>query len=251
MGLMKDRIDPGGETGGLPIDGEPDDAPEMICGLNAVLGALKKRAGNCRSIWIAEGRHSNPTLAEIRSLAKGAGLMIKVCPRSTLDRLCGRDKHQGVAALFDARSYASFEDLLARVPEKGPCLIVALDRVEDPGNLGALMRSAVCFGAAGVLVPRERSAPLTPAALKAAAGAADVLPLARTVNLRRALGMLKDRGFWVLGAEGEGGDSLFNFSFPERSVLVLGSEGKGLGPMIKKAATSFWPSLRRAAWFHP
>jgi len=211
------------------------EGPETVSGLNAVLSALKKRPGRCRALLLAEGRHSNPALNEIRALAKAAGLSVKVSPRQALDRLCGRDKHQGVAAVFDARGYLSFEDFLETIPAQGPSLLLALDRVEDPGNLGALMRSALCFGAGGVLVPRERSAPLTPAAIKAAAGAADILPLARAVNLRRALDILRERGFWILGAEGEGGTSLFGFSFPERSVLVLGSEGQGLGPLIKKS----------------
>jgi len=209
-------------------------APGTVSGLNPVLAALKNRAGACRAVFMAENRRRDGAAGEILALARGAGLAVRFLPRPALDRLCGRSAHQGVAAVFDSVGYLAWEDFRATLPPEGPALLLALDRVEDPGNLGALMRSALAFGALGVLTPRDRSAPLTPAALKAAAGAAEVLPLARAVNLRRALEDLKKAGFWLVGADSRGPENLFTFVFPGRAVIVLGSEGRGLSPLVRK-----------------
>ncbi len=221
-----------------PPDGPaaaPEDGTRVVGGLNAVLAALKSRPRACRALMVAEGRRQSPVVAEIFDLARSAGLAVRISPRQALDRLYGREHHQGVLALFEALDYADPDDFLEALPAEGPALILALDRVEDPGNLGALMRSARAFGALGVFVPRERTAPLTPAAVRASAGAAESLPLVRVVNLRRSLETLQKMGFWLVGAEGGAGRSLYGFEFPERTVLVLGSEGRGLGPLIQKS----------------
>ena len=206
----------------------------IVGGLNAVLAALKARPKNCRSLMVAEGRRHGPAVDEIFFLAREAGLSIKKTPRQALDRLYGGESHQGLLALFDAVDYTSFDDLLSALAAASPCLVLALDQVEDPGNLGALMRSAGAFGAAGVIVPRERTAPLTSAAVKASAGASESLPLVRVVNLRRALESLRDYGFWMVGAEGGESQSVFDFNFPDKTVLIMGSEGRGLSPTVKK-----------------
>lgn len=199
-----------------------------VGGLNSVLAALKSRPRRCRGLMIGEGRRFNPALEEIAALARANGLAIKRVPRQALDRLYGGEGHQGVVALFDEADYTAWDDFILSLAGRSPALVLALDQVEDPGNLGALMRSACAFGAAGVVVPRERTAPLTQAAVKASAGATENLPLVRVVNLRRALETLKDYGFWLVGAEeGEDG-SLFDFDFPQKTALLLGSEGRGL-----------------------
>ncbi|UQZ90795.1 23S rRNA (guanosine(2251)-2'-O)-methyltransferase RlmB [Deltaproteobacteria bacterium Smac51] len=207
---------------------------EVVGGLNAVLAALNHRPRSCRTVMVAEGRHRNAALDEIFNLIRRHGLGYRTVPRQALDRTYGRPGHQGVVALFDRRDYLSFEDFLDTLPPEGPVMLLALDQVEDPGNLGALMRSALAFGAAGVIVPRERSAALTPTAVNAAAGAAEVLPLIRVVNLRRSLEVLQKCGFWLAAAEEDGETDLFSFEFPERLVMVLGSEGRGVSPNIKK-----------------
>ncbi len=209
-------------------------ADHLVGGLNAVLAALRHRPRSGRALLVAEGRRPSPVLNEIFGLARSHGLAVKIVPRPALDRLYGREGHQGVLAQFDPLEYTVFEDFRQMLPAEGPALVLALDRVEDPGNLGALMRSALAFGAAGVIIPRERSAALTPAALNAAAGAAEALPLVRVVNLRRGLDDLREMGFWLVGAEGEGERNLFDFDFPERTVVVLGSEGQGLAPLTQK-----------------
>ena len=229
------------QRGRRPLENEGGERPgpeadnsRVVGGQNAVLAALREHPRRCRSLLVAEGRHSTPALEEIFGLARTHGLSVKMSPRQALDRLYGREGQKGVAAVFDPGEYTDFEDFVAELPSDGPALILALDRVEDPGNLGALMRSALVFGAVGVLIPRERSAALTPAALSAAAGAAEILPLVRVVNLRRSLEALQNKGFWLVGAEGEGEASLFDFDFPERTVIVLGSEGRGLAPLTAK-----------------
>lgn len=206
----------------------------VVGGLNAVLAALKARSKSCRSLMTAEGRRHGPTVDEIFFLAREAGLSVKKVPRQALDRLYGAENHQGLVAVFDAVDYTSFDDFLPVAAGASPSLALALDQVEDPGNLGALMRSASAFGAIGVIVPRERTAPLTSAAVKASAGAAESLPLIRVVNLRRALETLRDYGFWIVGAEGGEGENVFDFAFPDKTALVMGSEGRGLSPTVKK-----------------
>lgn len=211
----------------------PAEVSEAVGGPNAVLAALKARGRSCRSLLAAEGRRGSKVVDEIFALARALSLPIKISPRLALDRAYGSGGHQGIVAVFDKVNYGT-EDSLLNLPPEGPVLLLALDKVEDPGNLGALIRSACAFGASAVLAAKDRTAPLTPAALRAAAGAAETVPLVRVVNLRRSLESLKDQGFWLVGADGDGSSDLAGFDFPERTVLVMGSEGKGLSAVIKK-----------------
>ena len=204
-----------------------------VGGPNAVFSALKNRPHSCRSLMVADGRRGRGPIAEILSLARAASVPVKIVPRTALDRVYGGEGHQGVVAVFDPLAYAT-EDFLAELPADGSVLVLALDKVEDPGNLGALIRSAAAFGARAVVAPRDHMAPLTPGALRAAAGAAEIVPLVRVTNLRRALEKLQKQGFWIVGADGDGSQTLAEFDFPQRTVLVLGSEGRGLSDIIKK-----------------
>ncbi|MGL4209478.1 MAG: 23S rRNA (guanosine(2251)-2'-O)-methyltransferase RlmB [Candidatus Adiutrix sp.] len=227
------------------FDDEPQSAVEQmdmadkIGGLNPTLAALKARPKSCRSVLVAEGRHPNKVLNEIISLAKTHHLQIKFSPRKALDRAYGQPHHQGVVAIFEAQEPLTFDEFLKTIPTDSPALILALDKVEDPGNLGALMRSALAFGACGLIAPRDRSASLTPGAAKAAAGAAEFLPLVRVVNLARTLEELKAQNFWVVGAAGEKNPPLSEEMLPQRMVLVLGSEGRGLGQITQKVCDMF------------
>lgn len=204
-----------------------------VGGPNAVLSALKNRPRSCRSLMVAEGRRGGGPIAEIFALARSESIPVKIVPRTALDRVCGGESHQGVVAVFDPLAYVP-EGFLDELPAEGPVLVLALDKVEDPGNLGALIRSAAAFGVAAVAASRDHMAPMTPGALRAAAGAAEAVPLVRVTNLRRALEKMQKQGFWVVGADGDGDQTLAGFNFPERAVLVLGSEGRGLGDIIKK-----------------
>ncbi len=204
----------------------------LLGGLNAVLAALKNRAKSCRSVMIAEGRHANPALNEIYALIRANNIPLKNAPRSAFDRLYS-GRHQGVLAYFDPLEYAD-EDFLLNLPAKDNMLLLALDQLEDPANLGALMRSAYIFGAEGIIAPRQRMVALSAAAFNAAAGAAEKVPLIRVTNLCRTLKSLKEQGFWIVGAEQNSSENLFDFEFPTKTVLVLGSEGKGISPIIIK-----------------
>jgi 23S rRNA (guanosine2251-2'-O)-methyltransferase len=176
-------------------------------------------------------------LAEIVDLAQELGLPIQKVDRQELDRL-SLTLHQGVIAQFKPRPVLAWGDFLASLdlknaPQKN-CLLLALDHLEDPHNLGALWRSSAAFGVKGLICPKDRAALPTQVVYKTAAGGAEVTPLFEVTNLVRALEDLKEKGFWLVGAEGEEGQSLWDFAFPERTVLILGSEGQGLSRLVRE-----------------
>ena len=203
---------------------------DIVEGRNAVEEAL--RAGRApERILMAEGAKPHPELESIAALAQAAGIKVERVARYELDRLSERGAHQGVIAYVEPYRYASLDDILARAGD-GASLIVVLDHVMDPGNLGAAVRSAAAAGADGLIVADRRSAPMSAVALKAAAGGADRIPVARVTNLSRALEKLKDAGYWVAGAAGEIGESMWRAPLEGRLVLVLGSEGSGLSRLV-------------------
>ena len=145
--------------------------------------------------------------------------------RSVLDDLSRQSNHQGVVYSVKKAPDVSIEQLLKR----NPSLLLILDEIVDPQNLGSLLRVAEVTGARGVIITERRSAPLSPAARRASAGASEILPLVRVTNLRRTLDILKEKGFWTVGTSlQEGSREIYDFSFPEKTALVLGSEGSGL-----------------------
>lgn len=169
------------------------------------------------------------TSAAAKALGLGRlppGLRVVAVEARELDRLTGSREHQGVAALVPAFAYAEPDDVLAGD------LVVALDEVSDPRNVGAVARSALAAGASGLVVPRHRSAAVTPAAVKASAGATEILPIAQVTNLVAFLRRAKERGFWVYGAQGSADRSYLNLDLRVRSALVLGSEGHGLRRLV-------------------
>jgi 23S rRNA (guanosine2251-2'-O)-methyltransferase len=203
-----------------------------VIGLSPVKEALLLRGENLRRLCVSRGREKSPVLTEILDILKDLGHSPRFLPQSFFTRFKPA-AHQGIAAYFDEKPPLSFEEFLNKLPPKPPSLILALDQVEDPGNLGAILRSAWGFGALGVLAPKDRSARLTSAAIKVSAGGSEHVPLVYVTNLSKALETLKEKGFWTVGAQGGGGESLFTFSFPNRTVLILGSEGKGMRRLTK------------------
>ena len=196
----------------------------LLVGRNPIREALKSGAP-LEKLLVAEGDLSGAARDIVR-MAREAGVVVQFVERYRLDQIY--PAHQGLLAFRSARAYATIEDILARAKEKGEePLIVVLDQVTDPHNLGAIIRSSECAGAHGVIIPERRAAGLTPACEKAAAGALAHLPVARVKNLNRALEELKRAGLWIVAAALEGENALTaDLSGP--LALVIGSEGEGI-----------------------
>ncbi|MDR2367825.1 MAG: RNA methyltransferase [Deltaproteobacteria bacterium] len=197
-----------------------------ILGFNPVRAALTARPQDCLTLYVSGSRRSSPRLAALLDLAEGLGLRPVPAARETLDRL--GPHHQGLALVARPKGEPGLGELLASRPEPQGALVLVLDHLEDPHNFGALIRSAAAFGALGVVYPKDRSAPLNAAALAASAGAAEAIPLVRAVNTVRAVEEMKRRGFWAVAADPASGRDALAFDFPDRTALILGSEGRGL-----------------------
>ncbi len=202
-------------------------ATTYLEGKNAVIEAL--RAGMpLNAILLASGLTDDRGVGEITRRAAEVDCPVRTVARKELDRLSERGAHQGVMAEAAPFKYASLDQVIKRTEGQERALIIALDHITDPGNLGAVVRSAEVVGAAGVLVPSRRSAAVTPAAYKSSAGALAHLPLAQEANLANSLKRCKDAGFWVAGASEHAHDTIWDAPLEGRIVLVMGSEGEGL-----------------------
>ncbi len=203
---------------------------EWIFGRRTVAEHLGIAPGTCERLLVAEG--SVPP-ADLLTAARQAGLCPEPAPRRRLDELAGGANHQGVCLLVGGWRYEALETLAARAREPGRLpLLVALDCVQDPRNLGAVLRVADGVGAAGVVIPKDRAAGLGAAAARTAAGALASVGVAQVVNLARALDELREEGFWVLGAAGDAPGDLYQTPTPLPAVLVLGGEHRGLRPNV-------------------
>ena len=198
----------------------------ILSGIHPVAEAL--RAGHSlERVLVAQGA-GGPRLQGIIDLARRASVPVRFEPRAALDRLAGTPAHQGVVAMGAASRYRELEDVAA-------CeLLVVLDGVEDPHNLGAVIRTALAAGAGAVVIPERRAASITDVVAKAAAGALEYLPVARVTNVNRALEELKNRGFWIYGLDERGEQDYTLVEFNTPTVLVLGGEGKGLHEQVRK-----------------
>jgi 23S rRNA (guanosine2251-2'-O)-methyltransferase len=206
----------------------------VVYGVRPVAELLEQGPDRLVRLHFLQGAHG-PALGRLVSGARRLRIPFAFEPRQRLDDLCGTDKHQGVAAQVAAVPYATLEQVLERAEKEPPGLIVVLDGVEDPRNLGAVIRTAEAAGCHGLVVPKRHAAPLTDVAAKASAGASLVLPLARVDNTVRALETLKGRGFWVYGLDTAAPTPVSAPDYRVPVVLVVGAEGKGLRPLVKKA----------------
>ena len=216
----------------------PDELPFLVFGRNAVKEAIK--AG--RSIdKILVQTEPDGSLREILALAREARIIVHEVNRKKLDEIClpfghgGKTaNHQGIAAYTAGVEYCEVSDILALARERNEApFVVVLDGVEDPHNLGAIIRSADCAGAHGVILGKHRSAPVTAAAVKASAGAAEYVPIARVTNITAALEELKQAGLWVAGAD-MAGESAYKKDLTGAFALVIGNEGEGLSRLVKQ-----------------
>ena len=186
-------------------------------------------------IVIARGRHGE-RIEELVQLARARGVPVRFEDRDQVDRLAGTREHQGVVALAAAKPPVGLENLLRKTARQGPPkgLLVLLDGVEDPQNLGAVVRTALAAGADGVVIPERRAAGLTESVARASAGALAHLPVARVTNLARAMEELKGAGYWLVGLEERAEKSYTEADFTGAVAIVLGGEGKGLHELVRK-----------------
>lgn len=206
---------------------------EIIYGLNPVMEALR---GTRRAFELfVAGVGSDRRFAKMMQLAKERDVPVRQREKGDISRLCGTEHHQGVALRVEAFAYAGMEDILARWRSSGESgLIVVLDGVQDPHNLGALIRSAACAGAHGVIIPKDRAVGVTAVVEKTSAGAVETVPVAQVANIAQTLEELKREGFWIYGAEGKAAASLYDQDFRGNTALVIGGEGEGIRPLVQK-----------------
>jgi 23S rRNA (guanosine2251-2'-O)-methyltransferase len=207
---------------------------DRFTGIHAVREALEA-GGTFDRIVIAKGRQDS-RVEEIVQLARERSIPVRFEDRGQLDRIANTRDHQGVVALAAARAAATLEDILARANhDKGQIgLVVLLDGVEDPHNLGAIIRTALAAGAHGVVTPERRAAGLTEAVARASAGALAHLPVARVTNLARTMEELKEAGYWLVGLDEEGEKSYTEVDYTTPTGIVMGGEGKGLHELTRK-----------------
>ena len=204
----------------------------IISGINAIKENLRQGRGIVE-LLVAKGRRIE-RMREILDIARGKGIPIKYRDRIYLDKISAGFSHQGVVAIVNNYSYFHLEDLtkIALDSDNKGLLLVA-DHITDAGNLGSLIRTAEFFGVQGLILPRDRSASVTETVHKRSAGGTAYLPVARVVNLARALEQLAGEGLWIVGATGESKTSIYEFDWKRNLVLVLGSEGKGLSRVVR------------------
>ena len=202
---------------------------EGIYGVHAVREALERRAVD--HVLVAEGQSSR-RVQEVINRCRQAGISVRFAPRQALDRAAGTAHHQDVVAVCSAKAYVEVESLLA-APHP---MLVALDGVEDPRNLGAVARAAVAAGADGLIIPERRAAGLTPAAAVASAGALEHLKVARVPNLVRALVDLKRSNVWIYGFEPQAAKTYLELDYRAACLLLFGGEGRGLHRLVREAS---------------
>lgn len=207
----------------------PAGSQSLVYGFHPVSELLRALGRSpVRGLMVARQRRVD----ELVALAERAKIPVQQASAEELSALCGSDSHQGVVALVGEYRYCDLEDLLE--PAEAPPFVVFLDGVLDPQNLGSILRSALVLGAHGVVIPQNRAAAVTPSAVRVSAGAAMHLPCARVTNLARSLDQAKEAGLWVAGAVESGGQHPVELDLTGPLALVLGSEQKGIRPLVRK-----------------
>ena len=213
---------------------EPKEEVEgQLEGRNALQEAL--RAGRTiDKVFIASG-DTDKGLQRLAAEAKDAGAVVVPVDRRKLDQMSFTRSHQGVIALAAAHEYATIDEILEEAGSRGEnALIVICDELTDPHNLGAIMRSAECAGAHGVIIPKRRSVGLTATVAKASAGAMEYMKVARVTNINNAIAELKEKGVWVFGTAAEGSVPMYKANLTVPAAIVIGNEGDGMSPLVRK-----------------
>jgi 23S rRNA (guanosine2251-2'-O)-methyltransferase len=213
---------------------EESEMEEYIGGKHSVLEALRS-GRTINKIWIAETaqkQFSGPIVAE----AKNHGIIVQFTDKRKLDQMAEGLQHQGVVAQVAAYEYAEVSDILAAAKQKGEDpFILILDEIEDPHNLGSILRTADCTGVHGVIIPKRRSVGLTATVSKTSAGAVEYVPVARVTNIAQTIERLKEEGVWVAGTDVSAAQDVYKANFRMPIALVIGNEGKGVGRLVKES----------------
>jgi 23S rRNA (guanosine2251-2'-O)-methyltransferase len=206
---------------------------ELIFGVNPVKESLQGTRGAFNLyVQISATDHR---VEKIIKLAEERGVAVHRREKIDLTKMCASSHHQGIALEVEPFRYTDLDDLLASLAQSGtPGFLLVLDSILDPHNLGALIRSAACAGANGVIIPRDRACGITAAAEKASAGAVEMIPVAQVTNIVQSLETMKKGGYWVYGLAGEVSQSLYDVKFSGNTVLVIGGEGEGLRHLVRK-----------------
>jgi 23S rRNA (guanosine2251-2'-O)-methyltransferase len=206
-----------------------------LYGVNPVRELLRAGGEGLSELWLLEGSDRGRAFADLARLAREHGAKVREAPRERLDRLSGTDRHQGVVAVVADYRYRELDELLeAAAAESAPPLLVVLDGIEDPHNLGAIIRSAHALGAHGVVIPKDRAVGITAVAAKASAGAVEHCPVARVTNLSQALEKVKQAAIWTVALAADGDDELTAVDLTIPTALVIGSEGAGIRPLVRR-----------------
>ena len=207
---------------------------QIIYGIHPVEEALKSPHLEFHKILIHTPKQHSP-LQTILDRASERKISVSFVDKDTLNRMVKGATHQNVVALVKEIPYAGLEDVLSRWRQEGTrALLLILDGIEDPQNFGSLIRTALGFGAHGVIIPKDRAVGITPAVMKVSAGAVAHMPIARVVNIASTIDALKDEGIWVYGAAGEASDRIYDLDLTDNLAIVVGAEGKGIRPLVKK-----------------
>jgi 23S rRNA (guanosine2251-2'-O)-methyltransferase len=204
----------------------------VIYGIHAVAEALKARGRGFEYVAVARERHDG-RVQRLVSECRSSGVPVRAVPRQELERLAGTASHQGVVAVASEKQYADVDDLLAKRRGQHAFLLV-LDGIEDPHNLGAIIRTADAAGADGIVIPERRAVGVTATVAKASAGAAEHLPMAKVTNVSRTLEQLKQQNIWTVGLDERGDRAYDQLDYNMHCALVLGAEGKGLHEQVRK-----------------
>ena len=215
------------------FDGDEEANENQIEGRNALTEALRS-GRTIDKVFIAAGE-TDRALQRLAADAKEAGAVVVPVDRRKLDFMSQSHSHQGVIALVAAREYCSIDDILAEAESRGQQpLIVICDELSDPHNLGAILRTAECAGAHGVIIPKRRSVGLTAVVAKASAGAVEYMKVAKVNNITAAIQELKQKGVWVFGTAAEGSIPMYKADLTGPTAIVIGNEGQGMSPLVRK-----------------
>ena len=219
---------------------------EVIYGINPIKVLLQQQKTGLEKMFIATGR-SGSSVREIIKAARQKNIPVEYQTRRYLDELVGNTNHQGVAGMRPEFIYSALDDLVInRSASFSFSLLLILDSIMDPQNLGSIIRTSYCLGANGVVIPVDRAAPVTAAVIKTSAGSAQQMPIARVANLSQTIDYLKENKFWIFGADAHEGRNLQEMDFNCDVALVLGGEAKGIRPLVKKKCDFLFsiPQLR-------